>query len=187
MVPIPWVPTLQVEGILPSAKTCMGNPEYGPPCDWETFSNASQFSSPGTRVHHSRRFTNTLPTWRVSAFNLLFGTVCNFCARWTGIGRTNERLAVGVCTGKWNAHFPTGRGINQRLSMPCLKQIRTWSHPAVLRPAHKKASWRKELRGTVIHKPAELWMTAIVQKCIEVSLRRGLESGAEFQENDFRE
>ena len=37
MVPIPWVPTLQVEGILPSAKTCMGNPEYGPPCDWKRF------------------------------------------------------------------------------------------------------------------------------------------------------
>ena len=36
MVPIPWVPTLQVQGILPSAKTCMGNQEYRPPCDWET-------------------------------------------------------------------------------------------------------------------------------------------------------
>ena len=37
MVPIPWVPTLQVQGILPSPKTCMGNPEYGPPCDGKGF------------------------------------------------------------------------------------------------------------------------------------------------------
>ena len=156
MVPIPRVSTTQVLGILPSAKTCMWNPEYDQPCDRETCSNMSQLSSPGTRVQHSRRFTNTLPTWRVRAFNLLFGPVCNFCGRWTRIARTNERLAGGVWTGKFNSYFPPGRGINQRLSVPCRNQIRAWSHPAVLRPGHKKASWRKELRGTVIHKPAEL-------------------------------
>ena len=79
----------------------MWNPEYDPPCDREACSNVSQFSSPGTRVQHSRHFTNTLPTWTVSAFNLLLGPVCNYCGKRTGIGRTNERLAGGVWTGKF--------------------------------------------------------------------------------------
>ena len=33
MVPIPWVPNLQVQGHLPTSKTCMRNPEDGTPCD----------------------------------------------------------------------------------------------------------------------------------------------------------
>ena len=37
MVPIPWVPNLQVQGHIPTSKTCMGNPEDGTPCDRDRF------------------------------------------------------------------------------------------------------------------------------------------------------
>ena len=43
-----------------------------------------------------------------------------------------------------------------------------------------------ELRGTVIHKPAELKMITLVHKYIEGRQRRGIESKAELQETDFR-
>ena len=33
MVPIPWVPNLQVQGHLPTSKTGMRNPEDGTPCE----------------------------------------------------------------------------------------------------------------------------------------------------------
>ena len=44
---------------------------------------------------------------------------------------------------------------------------------------------RKELRGTVIHKPAEI-NDSYWQKYIEVSLQRGLENEAELQESYFK-
>ena len=82
------------------------------------FWNAPHFSSPGARVSHSSRFTNNLPTGRISTFHLLFRTVSNLSGRWTGRGGTSERLALGVGTGTGHSIFPSGRRINHRLSLP---------------------------------------------------------------------
>ena len=35
-----------------------------------------------------------------------------------GRGGTHERLALGVGTGSGHSHFPSGRRINHRLSLP---------------------------------------------------------------------
>ena len=44
-------------------------------------------------------------------------TGCNLSWGWTGRGGTNERLALGVGTGTAHSIFPSGRRINQRLSL----------------------------------------------------------------------
>ena len=82
------------------------------------FWNAPHFSSPGARVRPSSRFTNNLPTWTISTFNLLFRTGCNLSWGWMGRGGTQERLALGVGTGTGHSNFPSGRRINHRLSLP---------------------------------------------------------------------
>ena len=82
------------------------------------FWNAPHFSSPGARVRPSSRFTNNLPTWRISTFNLLFHTGCNLSWGWMGRGGSHERLALGVGTGTGHSNFPSGRRINHRLSLP---------------------------------------------------------------------
>ena len=74
-------------------------------------------SSPGAQVRHSSHFTNNLPIWRISTFNLLFRIVCNLSGGWTGRGGTNERLALGFWTGTCHSNFQSGRRINQRLSL----------------------------------------------------------------------
>ena len=43
VVPFPCVPKLQVQGHLPTSKTCMRNPEDGTPCDRERFLNRTSF------------------------------------------------------------------------------------------------------------------------------------------------
>ena len=43
VVPIPWVPNLQVQGYLPTSKTCIRNPEDATPCDRERFLKRSSF------------------------------------------------------------------------------------------------------------------------------------------------
>ena len=61
MVPIPWVPNLQVQGHLPTSKTGMRNPEDGTPCDRERFLKRTSFVISLARVRHSSRFTSHLP------------------------------------------------------------------------------------------------------------------------------
>ena len=80
--------------------------------------NAPHFSSAGARVRPSSRFTNNLPTWTISNFNLLFRTSCNLSWEWMGRGGTHERLAQDVGTGTGHSNFPSGRRINHRLSLP---------------------------------------------------------------------
>ena len=43
VVPIPGVPNLQVQGHLPTSKTCMRNKDDGTPCDRERFLKRTSF------------------------------------------------------------------------------------------------------------------------------------------------
>ena len=81
------------------------------------FSKAPHFWSAGAWVRHSSHFTNNLPTWIISTYNHLFRTICNLSGGWTGRGRTNERLGLGVWKGTCHSNFQLGRRINQRLSL----------------------------------------------------------------------
>ena len=60
MVPIPWVPNLQVQGHLPTSKTCMRIPEDGTPCDRERFLKSTSFLISFARVRHYSAITMIL-------------------------------------------------------------------------------------------------------------------------------
>ena len=75
-------------------------------------------SSPGGWVPPAASFLKTSPLGEVNTFNILFRTVWKLSGGWNGRGGTNERQALGVWTGTCHAHFQSGRGTDQRLTLP---------------------------------------------------------------------
>ena len=81
LLPILWVPNLQVQGTLLTARTCLGPLEDGTPSDREEFGKGT--SSPHLLVFGfppPDSFLTISPLGEVSTFNILFRTVWNLSA-----------------------------------------------------------------------------------------------------------
>ena len=70
MVPFPWVPNLQVQGHLPTSKTCMRNPEDGTPCDREGSLSGWEMWGNWGSVHKSEVLEDL---WAVESSNKAWG------------------------------------------------------------------------------------------------------------------